>query len=68
MKIVAVSPRARAAYASDWPWLPALPVTTPFTEGSSEAILLRAPRTLKEPVRCRFSALSAIVPPVVRER
>src|SRR4051812_38491367 len=69
MKMVAASPRARAAYASDWPLLPALAVTTPVTSGSRVEILLRAPRSLNEPVRCRFSALSAIAPPpVVRER
>src|SRR5262245_62138229 len=53
-------PAWRAAQPTAWPWLPALAVTTPAFRSSSVrvAILLTAPRTLKAPVRCRFSALS----------
>jgi hypothetical protein len=58
-------PRARAAYATAWAWLPALPHTTPASQRSpSEAILANAPRSLNDPVRWRFSALSATGIPV----
>src|SRR5579884_1457067 len=58
MKIVAAAPTDRAAHATAWPWLPALAATTPAARerSSSCAILLYAPRTLNEPVSCRFSA------------
>src|SRR5919201_2485923 len=60
MKIVALIPASRAAHATAWPWLPALAATTPARFSSSESleILLTAPRTLKAPVRWRFSAFS----------
>src|ERR1035437_5922345 len=59
------TPRVRAAYATAWAWLPALPVTTPASQSSpSAASLASAPRSLNEPVRWRFSALSATVTPV----
>ena len=62
-------PRERAATATAWAWLPALAATTPASSsaGSSAAIRLCAPRILNEPVRCRFSALSATVAPTRRE-
>src|SRR3954451_8633575 len=62
-------PRALAAAASACAWLPALAATTPFAQPSSPsaASLLATPRTLKEPVRCRFSALSTTVPPARSE-
>ena len=56
-------PADRAAYASACAWLPALPATTPSALPDSERTLLSAPRSLKDPVRCRFSAFSAMVPP-----
>src|ERR671937_1398578 len=67
-KIVARAPAARAAHATAWPWLPALAATTPARLSSSEsvAILLTAPRTLKAPVRCRFSAFSHTSRPLRR--
>ncbi len=53
------TPRARAACASACAWLPALPVTTPAAQRSPSVLtLFAAPRTLNEPVRWRFSALS----------
>src|SRR5215208_5825865 len=67
------TPRWRAAAASAWPWLPADAATTPLRQPSSpsESSLAATPRTLKEPVRCRFSALSETTPParseIVRE-
>ena len=66
MKIVALIPASRAAQATAWPWLPALAATTPARRSRPEsvAILLTAPRTLNEPVRCRFSALSATSRPI----
>ena len=58
------TPRDRAAYATAWAWFPALPVTTPPPHASpSAASLDSAPRSLNEPVRCRFSALNATVAP-----
>ncbi len=69
MKIVALTPASRAAHATAWPWLPALAATTPARFSSSESvlILLTAPRTLNEPVRWRFSALSETWRPISRE-
>ena len=60
MKTSHGTPRARAAAASACAWLPALPATTPRAQPSSPsaASLAAAPRTLNEPVRCRFSAFS----------
>ncbi len=50
----------RAARATARPWLPALAVTRPGAARSpSAATLLRAPRSLNEPVACRHSAFSA---------
>ena len=68
MKIVAGMPSSRAAQATAWPWLPALAATTPAARsaGVSVASLLTAPRILNEPVRWRFSALSADRRPVSR--
>src|SRR5919204_1112876 len=59
MNTVAETPASRAARATACPWLPALAVTTPAARSASlrVATLLTAPRTLKEPVRWRFSAL-----------
>src|SRR6266536_209220 len=58
MKIRATAPTSRAAHATACPWLPALAATTPAASSSvlSVATRLKAPRTLKEPVRWRFSA------------
>src|SRR5579862_1258938 len=58
MKIVARTPRSRAAAATAWPWLPALAATTPAARSSADIVasLLTAPRILNEPVRWRFSA------------
>src|SRR4051812_16303214 len=57
-------PSCRAPAASAWPWLPALAATTPpAQESPSAASLAATPRTLNEPVRWRFSALSTTVPP-----
>src|SRR6188474_102295 len=60
---------SRAAHATAWPWLPALAATTPAARSSapSVAIRLTAPRTLKEPVRWRFSAFSQTSRPTRRE-
>src|SRR5712691_1200720 len=68
MKIVAGTPSARAAQATDWPWLPAVAATTPAARSVplSWWILLTAPRILNDPVRCRFSALSSTGRPVRR--
>src|ERR671932_2915056 len=59
MNTVARAPASRAAQATAWPWFPALAVTTPAVRSASESepTLFTAPRILKEPVRCRFSAL-----------
>src|SRR4051794_33285749 len=69
MKIRACAPSSRAAQATAWPWLPALAATTPFwrCSGSRLESLTYAPRILKEPVRCRFSALRITGRPASRE-
>ena len=63
------TPRAAAAAASAWAWLPADAATTPLAQPSSPsaASLAATPRTLKDPVRWRFSAFSATVPPARSE-
>ena len=53
----AIPPGARRS-ATAWAWFPALPATTRAPSGRA-AIALRAPRTLKDPVSWRFSALSS---------
>ena len=60
MKIRARAPASRAAQATACPWLPALAATTPaaISSGVNVEIRLYAPRTLNDPVRWRFSALS----------
>src|SRR4051794_7905607 len=70
MKMVAAIPASRAAHATACPWFPALAATTPATRSASlsVAILFSAPRSLKEPVRWRFSALSRISRPAIREK
>ena len=62
------TPIARAAAASACAWLPAEAATTPLAQPSSPsaASLAAVPRTLKEPVLWRFSALSTTVPPRAR--
>jgi hypothetical protein len=63
------TPRDAAAAASACAWLPADAATTPRAHPSSPSVasLLATPRTLNEPVRCRFSALSTTVPPARSE-
>ena len=64
-----VTPRTRAAAARLWAWLPADAATTPAAQPRSPraASLAAAPRSLNEPVRCRFSALRATTPPARSE-
>src|SRR4051812_20461062 len=65
MKTSQGTPRTRAACARAHAWLPALPAVTPRAQPSpSAASLFSAPRTLNDPVRWRFSALSATDAPV----
>src|SRR5438270_3020967 len=66
MKTSQRRPRIRAAYASAWPWLPALAATTPAEHPLSPSAdsLASAPRSLNDPVRWRFSVLSATVRPL----
>jgi hypothetical protein len=54
---VAMHPSSPAANATPWAWMPALAATTlwPRSASDSLAILLYAPRTFNQPVRCRFS-------------
>src|SRR5512133_4339744 len=68
-KMRARTPSSRAAHATAWPWLPALAATTPAARSSGVSVdsLLTAPRTLNEPVRCRFSAFSSTLRPTRRE-
>jgi hypothetical protein len=69
MNTVAFTPASRAAHATAWPWLPALAATTPARRSPSLSVasLFTAPRTLKEPVRWRFSAFSDTGRPTWRE-
>ena len=62
-------PASRAAHATACPWFPAVAATTPAARSASvsELIVLTAPRALKEPVRCRFSAFSSTRRPTMRE-
>src|SRR6266545_3004864 len=64
------TPALRAAHATACPWLPALAATTPAARCSvlRVATLLTAPRTLKEPVRCRFSPFSHTSRPARRDK
>ena len=70
MKIVAEIPASRAAQATACPWFPALAATTPAARSFSPsvAIVLYAPRILKEPVRWRFSAFRTTWRPASREK
>ena len=63
------TPSVRAAAASACAWLPAEAPTTPAAQPSSPRAVsfAPAPRTLKEPVRWRFSAFSATTPPARSE-
>src|SRR5438128_758357 len=63
--MVAWIPRRWAWKATAWAWLPALAATTPRlrSSGASRENLLAAPRSLNEPVRCRFSSLKWIRAP-----
>ena len=57
-------PCSIAAWATARPWLPALAVTRPArARGPSAATFESAPRSLKDPVRCRHSHFSASGPP-----
>src|SRR5436305_8741506 len=69
MKTVDLIPSSRAAHATAWPWLPALAATTPAARSSapSSDSLFTAPRTLNDPVRCRFSAFSQTLRPTRRD-
>ena len=51
-------PSSRAAQATPWPMFPALAVTTPPRSSSASAwrIAFSAPRSLNEPIGCRFSS------------
>ena len=66
---LAAHAQGRAAAASACAWLPAEAPTTPAAQPSSPRAVsfAPAPRTLKEPVRCRFSAFSATMPPARSE-
>ena len=64
-KISQGTPRCRAAKATAWAWLPALPATTPSCAcGPRSRSLDSAPLILNEPVLCRLSALSTTFPPM----
>src|SRR5580704_14623174 len=69
MTTVAAQPSRPAAYATPWAWLPALAATTPRARSASDSrlILTYAPRTLNDPVRCRFSHFRYTGPPIVSD-
>ena len=62
--IVAGTPSSRAIHATPCAMFPVLVVTTPFASADRGAsrMALAAPRSLKEPIGCRFSSLSQISP------
>ena len=66
---VAEAPSSPAAKATPCAWLPALAATTPRARSASDsrAILVYAPRTLNDPVRCRFSHFRKTGPPACSE-
>jgi hypothetical protein len=57
--IVARTPKRLATKATPCAWLPALAAITPHARcgSASVASLLNAPRSLNDPVICRFSSL-----------
>ena len=70
MNTVERTPSSEEASATPCAWLPALAATTPAarSSGSSPAIRTYAPRSLKEPVRWRFSHLKWTGAPTSRDR
>ena len=66
MTILALMPSRLACRATAWAWLPADIATTPRARSAadSKASLLAAPRSLKEPIGCKFSSLSETCAPV----
>lgn len=70
MKTVERTPSRVEARATPWAWLPALAATTPAARSSGESPAIRtyAPRSLKEPVRWRFSHLRWTGAPTSSER
>ena len=70
MTIVASQPRRWAERATPWAWLPAEAAMTPRRSSSGErrAILLYAPRSLKEKTGCKSSRLSSTLLPSRRDR
>ena len=60
--IVAGMPSSRAIHATPCAMFPVLVVTTPSSSASLGALRIAfdAPRSLKEPIGCRFSSLSQI--------
>jgi hypothetical protein len=59
MQMIAVVPTIRAASATPCAWLPDENATTPRSRSAvvRASSLLRAPRILNAPARCRFSHL-----------
>ncbi|GGR33255.1 hypothetical protein GCM10015536_43430 [Streptomyces griseomycini] len=70
MNTVERTPSSDDASATPCAWLPALAATTPAarSSGSSPAIRTYAPRSLNDPVRCRFSHLRCTGAPTSRDR
>ncbi len=70
MKTVERTPSREEASATPCAWFPALAATTPAarSSGISPAIRTYAPRSLKEPVRWRFSHLKCTGAPTRRDR
>ena len=66
MTMVLPMPSRLACRATACAWFPADMVTTPAARSASDSIASRlaAPRSLKEPIACRFSSLSATWAPV----
>ena len=70
MTMVASQPRRWADRATPWAWFPAEAAMTPRRSSSGErrAILLYAPRSLKEKTGCKSSRLSSTLLPSRRDR
>src|ERR1041385_5077588 len=70
VKMVGLSPAFGAGEATPCAWFPAEAATTPALRSAAVKwwTLLSAPRTLKEPVRWKFSSLRCTSAPVICDR
>jgi hypothetical protein len=67
-QIVALTPKSRAPWATDWPWFPVDDAMTPLSRSAALSCEARLtpPRTLNAPVGRWFSCLTKTVAPTRR--